>query len=121
MYIEARDNISLIANGGHVSVVVQTELPEVLNFGLVLEESDGTPGAPITSNGTLGDIYLLGDAKVITGKTLVCYGRVVDPKQGNFELHCEFFQKGQLIKKSKSAAAKLTENSADFGVLCTFQ
>ena len=118
MYIEARDDIPLPPDDGYVTVVIETESPQWLNFGLVLEKSDGSHGPPITPNGSLHHPYLLGDAKLITGKALVCYGRVVDPKQGNFEVHCEFFQKGQLIKKSKSAAAKLTTNSADFAVMC---
>jgi len=120
-YIEARDTIPLGPKDGYVTVVVETQIPQNINFGLVLEASDGSHGPPITSNGDLHHPYLLGGATVITGKFLVCWGRVVDPKQGNFEVHCEFFQKGQLVKKSNSAAAKLTSNSADFAVICLLQ
>lgn len=122
-YLETRTNIPIDPAGGYVTVVVDTTIPQVINFGLVMEAADGTQTS-IESHGRLRHPYMLGSPSAVIGAALICYGQIVDPNHGRFEVHCDFFQGGNQIKPTPmpaSVGGQLSGNYMDFGIICSCQ
>lgn len=122
-YTETRTNIPIDPNGGRVTVVVDTTIPQVINFGVVLESSDGTQTS-LETHGRLRHPYMLGLPSAVIGQALICYGQIVDPNHGRFEVHCDFFQGGNPITPTPvpaSVEGQLTGNYQDFGIICSCQ